>query len=178
MIFSFFFYYIYIYIYIFAIWEFSVYQTCYLLHSSHIFLPLYICTILSLWVSMTLSLYPALQINTYLPNWITSLIELRKLRCERKKIQGADITFLLFTKNVFPFFLGTLVNILQRKCINTYKYINTHMKLCNSDWDLNPWSFNCDHSPGLRTYWSSGSWCLIIERIQWETVISKKWIYI
>ena len=97
--------------------------------SSHILLPLYICTVLSLWVSMILSLFPALQINTCLPNWITSLLELHKIRCKRKKIQGANMTFLWFTKNVFPFFLGALVNILQRKFINTYKYINTLMKL-------------------------------------------------
>ena len=33
----------------------------------------------------------------------------------------------------------------------------------------NPWPSNWDHRPGLGTQWSSGSWCLIAERIQWET---------
>ena len=69
------------------------------------------------------------------------------------------------------------------------------LKPCTSDWELNPragtWSqpktwlgleptqpglkpgqnppsYNWDHTPGFRT-WSSGSWCLIAERIQWET---------
>ena len=32
-----------------------------------------------------------------------------------------------------------------------------------------PWSSNWDHRPGFRTKWSSCSWCLITERIQWET---------
>ena len=43
-------------------------------------------------------------------------------------------------------------------------------------WDLNPcgWdsnlcSSNWDCRPGFRTKWSSGSWCFISERIQWET---------
>ena len=33
----------------------------------------------------------------------------------------------------------------------------------------NPWFSNWDHRLGFRTKWSSGSWCLITERIQWET---------
>ena len=39
------------------------------------------------------------------------------------------------------------------------------VKPCN----LNPWSFNWDHTPGFRTWWRLGSWCLIAGRIRWET---------
>lgn len=38
----------------------------------------------------------------------------------------------------------------------------------DSDWDLNPLSFHWNHTPSLRTYWSSGSLCLLAERIQWD----------
>ena len=36
-------------------------------------------------------------------------------------------------------------------------------------WDSNLCSSNWDCRPGFRTKWSSGSWCFISERIQWET---------
>ena len=64
------------------------------------------------------------------------------------------------------------------------------LKLCTLDWDLNPcaWDSNLAKTqlgtlthmagtltqpkptiPGFRTQWNSSSWCLIAERIQWET---------
>ena len=57
------------------------------------------------------------------------------------------------------------------------------LKSFTSDWDLNPhvWDSNPARTlletwtqpnptvPGFRNQWSSGSWCLIAERIQWQT---------
>ena len=39
------------------------------------------------------------------------------------------------------------------------------------------WTLPKPTAPGFRTQWSADSWCLIKERIKWETVIGKKWIY-